>query len=117
MSTTFVCQNVYDLPEISFIGGDTKTLNFYVYNSGSAAVDITSATISWNLAYYGMATSALTKSGSPSGSPVNHFTVELGYSDTYLLSGKYIQQYTLTDLSGACFRPSQGIVYIKTGIS
>ena len=108
---------INDLQEFYIIAGDDRTLTFNVYDSGSAAVNLAGATVTWRMAYYGRSDAVLTKSGVLAGSPNNRFTVSLVPSDTNGLSGKFIHQYTIVASSGSYFRPSQGIIYIKQAIA
>jgi hypothetical protein len=116
MANSFPFLTAYDLPEIQFVAGNNQELVFYVYTSASALVNLSGATIGWNLSYFGQNESILAKTG-VSANASGYFTVYLDHADTEGLSGKFIQQYTLLDTSGSIFRPSQGIVSILPGFS
>jgi len=117
VTTTFPFTSPNNLPEITFIAGSNQELEFYVYTSGCAALDISGATITWGLAQFGNPTAILTKSGIISASPVNKFTVYLTHADTATLAAKkYIQQYEILDTSGSTANPSQGLVNITRTI-
>jgi len=113
MSSPFDIIQANNINEISFIAGDKQVLNFDIYDSASAAVNITSASAQWTLSRFGDPSVAnLVKSGTISGSPTNRFTVTLTYNDTYNLSGIFIQQPILTDILGDIYHPGQGKVTI-----
>jgi len=109
--TSPFCSTINDLPEISFIAGDYKEINFIVYTSGCTLYNLTDATIAWKLAPFGQRTSVLTKNVTSTSPVSGEFKVVLG-ADTIGLGGKYNQQYTITDSSGSPHTPSQGIVNI-----
>jgi hypothetical protein len=107
---------INNLPTISFIAGTEQELTFYIYDSGSAVKNLSSATCTWEMARYGTNTTALTKTAIVSGSPVNKMVVTLDSFDTELLSGKFIHQPVITEGSSE-YRPSQGIINIFAQIS
>jgi len=106
-----------DLTEFTMIAGTDQELYFNVYNSASALVDLSGASITWNLGYFGQSSAVVTKSGTYSGSPVGQIRVGLAPSDTASLDGKFLQQYQIVSASGSTYRPSQGIVNIIRKIS
>jgi hypothetical protein len=110
MTNSYPFNTVYDLPEIQFIAGSDQELIFGVYTSASVPVDLSGATISWHMSYYGQPFAILSKTGYSSGSS-NYFSVYLTDTDTATLpEHKYTHQYTITDTSGSKFTPSQGII-------
>lgn len=114
----FPFSSAYDLSYINFIGGADQNLLFYVYTSSSALVNLNACTIVWKLAPYGQSIAIVTKSGSyitNSGS-CGFFNVYLPGSDSQLLSGKFVQSYSITDISGSTFIPSMGLVDIQAGL-
>ena len=115
---TFPYTVINDLPELQMIAGADRVLTFNIYTSGSIAPNLAGASFTWKLSPYGQYSSVLTKSGSWSGSSLkNQFTVSLEPSDTNILSGIYLQQYTLVSASGYTYIPSQGIIRILQLIS
>ena len=116
MSTTFPYNSPYDLAEFSMIAGTDQELTFAVYDEYGNAIDVSGATITWYLAYYGYAGANVTKTA-VSGSATNNFVVYLADTDTASLAGKFVQQYKIVDSSGSTFRPSQGCLNIFPAIS
>ena len=113
MPDYFSCITVNDLEEFAFIGGTKYELTFDVYDSASAAIDLSTSTATWVLSPYGNPQyAALTKTGVLSGSPVNRVIFTVESADTETLSGKYTHQPVIVDFTGDEFRPSQGIVTI-----
>lgn len=108
--------NLYNLPEISFIGGTDKTFTFTPYQSdGTTYISVIGATISWQLCPYGEYNiTLLEKTGTVIDS--HTFTVVIDAADTLYLSGKYVQQILVTDFTGKLFKPAQGIVIILPAI-
>ena len=117
MPSTFPYMTINNLTEFAFIAGSDQNLFFDVYTSGSVAVDLSGASVTWHLARYGTSTAIVSKSGTVSGSPINKFSVRVVSSDTSGLEGKFIQQYSITDVSGSVIRPAQGLIHILAALS
>lgn len=101
--------SIYNLTEMTFIGGTYLEFDYSVFDETNSPVDITTGTITWNLSLYGQPNFVqLTKSGTITGT--NTFKVMLTASDTVNLSGKYVQQPVLQDFKGNIFVPAQGII-------
>lgn len=103
--------SVYDLPAFQFIAGTSQTLNFSVFTSACATVNLSGYTSLWELLYFGSSTSAISASGTYSGSITNTFVVELLPDNTRDLSGKFTQRHTVTTGANKVYK-SQGIVNI-----
>lgn len=104
------------LDEVSFIGGNEYVFEYTVYDVNSVALDISSATVEWNMSLYGQQDhNILTKSGVIT--DTSEFTVTLLASETEGLEGKYVHQAVITDFTGSKFIPAQGIVTILPKIS
>lgn len=116
MSTTFPYNSPYDLAEFSMIAGSNQELTFAVYDEYGNAIDLSGATITWYLSYYGYSSAEVTKTAI-SGSATNNFVVYLDDSDTASLAGKFVQQYKIVDTSGSTFKPSQGLITLFPAIS
>jgi len=115
---SFAVINSYDLAPISFIGGTEQELTFYLYDSASQILDLTSASwCGWEMGRYGSASAVLTKDAVVSGSPINKMVVILTTADTQDLSGKFIHQPVTVDNANKEFRPSQGSIQISSRIS
>ena len=115
--STFSALDIFNLAEISFIGGEDEELTFNVYTSASVVVDLSGATITWYLARLGESDATLTLSGTLSGSPTNQIMVKVADTDTVSLSGKFVQQLKIVEASGSAIRPSQGLVNISQAIT
>jgi len=114
MAQSYIELNCLD--EISFIGGNEYVLEFNTYDEDGIALDISSATIEWNMSLYGQQDyNILTKSGVIT--DISEFTVTLLASETEGLEGKYVHQPVITDFSGSEFVPAQGIITILPKIS
>ena len=109
------CFNPYVLPTIEFVGGETQELLFNMYfYQGKKPFSI----VSFN-----------NKNGSPilrkdmtvlenqDGTSLNVLSVELTPEETYKLSGKYIYQISIKDVSGNIEIPKQGLMYIINNIN
>jgi hypothetical protein len=118
MTTAYDSANA--LPELVFIAGTDKLLTFTCYQENTNLLNITSGTVVWLLCPYGQFnTTTLQKQTGGDGvviNTANTFQVTLDAADTLALSGKYIQQVSITDFSGNTFRPSQGVVIILPAI-
>ena len=111
-----VYSNLNTLDEISFIGGTYYILEFNVFDENGDPIDISSATPTWLLCYYGQPDYAVVaKSGSITGT--NTFEVIIDTADTENLSGKFLQQPTITDFDGTSYIPAQGVVTILPKIN
>jgi len=106
-----------NLEEKSFIAGTDQLYTFVCYQSdGVNLLSIAGGSATWKLCPYGeFGINTITKTGSII--DANSFTVTLDSSDTISLSGKYIQQVSVTDFYGDTFAPGQGIILIFPVIS
>lgn len=111
---TFDCLTSVNLAPIDFIGGTEQELNFYVYDQTSACpLDLTSATCSVVISPFGNPNYvSIEASGSPSGSPVNHFVAIISGCATQELSGKFTQQPRIVDFEGNEINPGLGYINI-----
>jgi len=107
---------VYDLPDFTFIAGTEQEFTFNILDSASAAMSLTSCTCTWELAYFGSASSVLVKTATTSGSS-NVMVVTLASGDTTGLSGRFVHQPVVTTLAGKEYRPSQGLITIAPRIA
>jgi len=118
MTTAY--DTINTLPDLIFIAGTDKLLTFTCYQENTNLLDITSGTVVWLLCPYGQfSITTLQKQTGGDGvviNTANTFQVTLNAADTLALSGKYIQQVSITDFSGNTFRPAQGVVLIQPAI-
>lgn len=113
--------NVYTLPEINFVGGETQTLDFHLKNTSGDAFDAYGANTNLSICNYS------NKDGTPllSYTPTiledergvaSVLSVTIDGADTAGLSGKYVYQITIIDLEGKTEIPNQGIMNITKNI-
>lgn len=118
--------NPYTLPVIDFVGGSTQDFAFHCYfHADSRPFDLSSCTANFSLVNYAnkygeplvskqMKIGAATSTGR---TVYNVLSVTLNPSDTVNLSGKYIYQIIIRDISGYVEIPSQGIIHIVNNIN
>jgi len=116
-----VQQNIYSLPEISFVGGETRDLNFRLLTDNGKVFSASGASTTFSIV------NSVNRTGAPIISkPMDIIaddndidsilTVTLLPAETVNLFGKYIYQITIIDLSGEVEIPSQGILRITNNI-
>lgn len=115
-------QEIYNLPDISFVGGESQTFAFNLYTKSKQAFDADDCTVNFAMINY------TNKSGDPVISKLaevevglegvkNRVVVDLVPSDTLNLYGKYIYQIILRDVGGAIEIPGQGVVTVMKNIN
>lgn len=115
MTTSYDTLN--NLDEFSFIAGTDKVLTFTCYDENALdLLNITGGSAYWWLCPFGES-SVVTLSKTGNITDANTFTVTLTAADTLYLSGKYIQQTSVTDYVGNTFRAGQGTVIILPAIT
>ena len=115
--------NPYELPTITFVGGETRDLAFHIYhNIGKRPYSLSECECTFSLVNF------TTKGGKPilskemtviydeTGTIDNVLTVTLESLESVNLFGKYIYQITIQDRDGEVEIPSQGIMYITNNI-
>lgn len=115
--------NPYELPTITFVGGETRDLAFHIYHYiGKRPYSLSDCECTFSLVNF------TTKGGKPILSKAmtviydetetidNILTVTLESSESVNLFGKYIYQITIQDRDGEVEIPSQGIMYITNNI-
>ena len=118
------CFNPYVLPTIEFVGGETQELLFNMYfYQGKKPFSMVGCISSFSIVSFN------NKNGSPilrkdmtvlenqDGTALNVLSVELTPEETYKLSGKYIYQISIKDVSGNIEIPKQGLMYIINNIN
>jgi hypothetical protein len=116
-STTFSCISTNSLEDFSMIGGSYFVLTFNVVDENGVPIDLNGSNPQWLLSVYGDPNNpVLQKDGVITGAPSGIFTVILEGSDTFELSGKYIQQPILVDSMNNDFRLGQGVINITKAI-
>lgn len=117
----FLQTNVYTLPEISFVGGETQEFNFHLKNSSGHDFDASGAQIDFAICNYSNKTGVPLLNYTPTlladetgVASVVHLVIPKG--DTAELSGKFIYQITIIDISGDAEIPNQGIMNIAKNI-
>lgn len=112
MTNIFPFNTVNDLEEDSFIAGTNRVYRFLITNPAGDAVDLSSCDCFWKMSPFGSSASVLSASAVVSGTPINEMVVTLYSNDTKDLSGKFIHQAIIIDVTNQEFRPSQGIITI-----
>ena len=115
--------NPYELPTITFVGGETRDLAFHIYHYiGKRPYSLSECECTFSLVNF------TTKGGKPilskemtviydeTGTIDNVLTVTLESLESVNLFGKYIYQITIQDRDGEVEIPSQGIMYINNNI-
>lgn len=113
--------NTYTLPEISFVGGSTQVLRFYLKNQNGETFDGDGATSDFAICNYSNKIGLPLLSYTPSlledeRGVKSILEVTIPQADTAKLSGKYIYQIIITDLRGESEIPNQGIMHIIRNI-
>lgn len=112
---------VYNLPEISFVGGETRDLLFRLFTDTGKIFNAAGATAMFSVV------GSTNRTGTPIISkPMgiiadddgidSILTVTLLPAETVNLYGKFIYQISIRDLSGETEIPSQGILCITNNI-
>lgn len=112
---------VYNLPEITFIGGETHDLRFHLYTDTGKVFGAFGANATFSVVY------SVNRTGTPvlskkmdviadDNGEYSVLTVTLLPTETVGLYGKYIYQITIQDVSGEIEIPSQGILGITNNI-
>lgn len=98
--------------------GDDKVITVTVYDNDDNVVNITGATITWQLSQNIDSSALITKtvgSGIALSDPVNgQFTITLEPADTASLAGRYYHEAQITDSSGDISTGLVGHATIKT---
>jgi len=113
--------NIYTLPEISFVGGETQEYRFHLVNEGGDAFDADGATVDFSICNYSNKIGDPILSYTPtlladSHGVVSIVRVKIPKADTAKLAGKFIYQITIIDLTGDSEIPNQGIMNITRNI-
>lgn len=113
--------NVYTLPEISFVGGETQEFNFHLKNHNGNPFDASGSSINFAICNYSNKTGAPLLSYSPTlledeRGETSIIVLTIPKEDTASLSGKFIYQITIVDVAGNSEIPNQGIMNIAKNI-
>ena len=112
---------VYNLPEITFVGGETHDLRFHLFTDTGKIFNASGCKATFSVVY------SVNRTGSPVLSKSmtvladddgieSILAVTLLPTDTVNLYGKYIYQITIQDMFGETDIPSQGILGITNNI-
>lgn len=113
--------NLYTLPEISFVGGETQEFNFYLKNKDGLPFDASGSSIDFSICDYSNKNGEPLLSYSPTlladeSGVANVIILTIPKEDTATLAGKYIYQITIVDVGGDSEIPNQGIMNIAKNI-
>lgn len=114
-------RKICDLPEISFVGGETRQFRFPLRDKKGRVFDVSGATANFSVV------GAMNRSGAPIVSKpmdlvadengiTSVLTVTLHPAETVNLYGKYIYQISICDVYGDIEIPSQGVLFITNNI-
>lgn len=113
--------NIYTLPEINFVGGETQKLRFYLKDKNGEPFDVDGASVDFSICNY----------SNKVGAPLLHYTptlieddegvvsivsVTIPMADTANLAGRFIYQLTIK-ADGESEIPNQGIMNITRNIN
>lgn len=114
-------EKVYKLPEISFVGGETRKLLFRLLTEGGYIFEASGSSATFSVV------GSTNRTGAPLISKAmdiradengieSVLTVTLLPAETVNLFGKYIYQISIMDKSGEIEIPSQGVLCITNNI-
>lgn len=115
--------DIYTLPEITIVGGQSKTLGFNLWTSGRERFDADGCNGNFSVVNYSNKSGDVVISKPvtfESGDDPNVHsvaTVELLSADTATLFGKYVYQLTIQDGEGNAEIPNQGILYVAYNVN
>jgi len=112
---------IYNLPEISFVGGESRDFRFKLFTDSGKVFNASGATANFSVV------NSLNRTGDPLISRtmniiadedeiMSTLSLTLLPAETVNLFGKYIYQITIEDMSGEMEIPSQGILRITNNI-
>ena len=106
--------------DLTMIQGDTLALDFAITDADGAAVDLTGATIRWQMARSVYAAPDLSKAVGTgitvTSAPGGLFTVMLAPSDTADITGTFYFEVEIVDASGNVSTPRTGEIVISPGL-
>ena len=113
--------NVYTLPEISFVGGETQEFNFHLKDYKGDPFDASGSSINFAICNYSNKTDTPLLSYTPTlladeKGELSVVILNIPKEDTASLSGKFIYQITIVDVTGNSEIPNQGIMNIAKNI-
>lgn len=113
----------YQLPTIDFVGGETQEIEFHIYfYRDKKPFSLSGCTCNFSIVSFmnPVGKPVLTKPMSVSyddGHTVdNVLYLKLESKDTVGMSGKYVYQISIQDVSGDVEIPKQGILYVANNI-
>lgn len=111
MANNIFCSELNQLADFALIAGTPETLEFFFYMNDGTPIDLSQATAKWRLCYLGQYDYSVAEIAGEIFDG-NGVVVKLTTADTANLSGKYIQQPVLIDVTGQEYIYQQGIVTI-----
>lgn len=115
-------KTIYELPEWSFVGGESQLREFILYENPSTPCDIPGGSCNFSIMEYVNAsdTPLLSKAaelGVSDEGQVNRVTVTIKPDETKQLSGRYEYQLTVKDRHGNVSIPKKGLMQIYRNIN
>ena len=113
--------NIYTLPEINFVGGETQKLRFYLKNKNGEPFDADGASVDFSICNYSNKVGTSLLHYTPTlleddESVVSIVSVTVPMADTANLAGRFIYQLTIK-ADGESEIPNQGIMNITRNIN
>ena len=115
--------DIYTLPQISIVGGQSKTLKFNLWTTNTAMFNAEDCSGNFSVVSYSdksgeiLISKTMTFEAGDDPTVSNVAVVNLLPQDTAYLYGKYIYQITIIDEDGNVEIPNQGILYIAYNIA
>ena len=113
--------NIYTLPEINFVGGETQNIRFCLRDGEGNAFDATGVSADFSICNYSNKVGTPLLSYTPElvedeGGVDSILSVTIPKEDTATFAGKFIYQITIIDIYGDATIPNQGIMNITRNI-
>jgi len=116
-----ICNPIYNLPELSFIGGETQSINFNLVLPSGGEFDANGCTVRFSVVNYA------DKNGSPifvipatleknEDGVICVASVKIKSENTVGLHGRYVYQISILDTFKEFEIPGQGIIDIRRNI-
>lgn len=115
--------DIYTMPEISFVSGQSMTIHWRLYTASREPFNAYKCTGNFSVVDYSdqtgepLISKPLAFSVGAENNVKNLAYVDLAPNDTIGLYGKYIYQITIKDVKGMVEIPNQGFLYVAHNIN